>query len=212
MKTRDKLLAAAADALAAEGVSAISGRSIAARAGVNQALVFYHFESVADLLAAAVRWSVDESVADYRRRLADVSTLSELLALGDTLQAVERDRGNVAQMAQVMAGAQQEPRLAEAARYAIDAWAAEVEAVIARVLETSPLGGLLDAAGAARAVTAAFIGLQLYEGVDPAGARSATDALRVLGVVAETVDGLGPVATRALRARVRRKVTRAGRA
>lgn len=211
MKTRDKLLAAAAEALATDGVATISARSIAARADVNQALIFYHFDGVSDLLSAAVRWSVDRAVDDYRDRLDDVTTLSGLLVLGGAVQAAETERGNVAQMAQVMAGAQHDPRLAEAARYAIAAWSTEIETVVQRVLAQSVLHGIVDPAGAARAVTAAFVGLQLYDGVDPAGARSAMDTLRVLGAVAEVVDDLGPVMTRALRGRLRRKLADVGR-
>ena len=58
--------------------------------------------------------------------------------------------------------------------------------------------------GIARAVAAAFIGLELFEGVDPEGGRAALDALERLAVLAEVVDELGPVARRALRARLRR--------
>lgn len=204
MSTRHRLLAAAAGALAEDGFAAASARSIAARAGVNQALVFYHFGSVADLLDAAVRWSVDEAVDDYRRRFAEVRTLPELLALGGELHATEKERGHVAQMAQVMAGAQRDPRLAGAARYAIDAWSVQVEAVLARVLATSAMSGLVDPAGMARAVTAGFIGLQLYEAVDPEAAAAAMDALSLLGVLAQAMEGLGPVANRAMRSRLER--------
>jgi AcrR family transcriptional regulator len=207
VKTRDKLLAAAADALAADGVATVSARSIAARAEVNQALIFYHFDSVADLLDQAVRRAVDAAVADYRERLQGVATLSELLALGDSLRATERDRGNVAQMAQVMAGAQRDAVLAGAARYAVEAWSVEVEAVVDRVLAASPLREVVDPAGLARAVTAGFIGLQLYEGVDPEGAAGALEALRVLGVLAQALDDVGPVATRLVRSRLRRAAT-----
>ena len=45
--TRAKLLSAAAEALRVDGVAGLSARSIATRAGVNQALIFYHFKTVA---------------------------------------------------------------------------------------------------------------------------------------------------------------------
>jgi len=202
VNTTDKLLAAAAQALSQEGVASLSARSIAARAQVNQALIFYHFGSLGGLLDAAVRRSVDEAVADYRGRLGEVATLSGLLELGNTLHSVEKERGNVAQMAQVLAGAQRDERLAGAARYAIETWSAELEAVLRRVLAASPLDGILEPAGMARAVAAGFIGLQLYEGVDPSGATSAIDALAAIAAIAQSLDGLGPVATRAVRSRL----------
>lgn len=206
MTTRDRLLAAAAEALARDGLSGVSARAIASRAGVNQALVFYHFGSVSDLLEAAVRRSVDLAVASYRDRFADVGSLGELLALGRDLHRMERRRGNVAQMAQVMSGAQRDPILAKAGRYAMQRWTSEIEAVLARLLPGSVVEGLVDPRGLARAVAGGFIGLELYAGVDRAGAESALDTLDAMGAVLAALDDLGPMATRAVRGRVRRVI------
>lgn len=201
--TRAKLLEAAAQAVCEDGVAAASARAIAARAQVNQALVFYHFGTVSELLEAASGRRVDDSVAYYRERFATVRTLSELLAVGRDLHERERDAGNVALMAQLMSGGQHDPVLARAARYAMATWAAEVEAVVARVLAGSPLADVTNLAGLARAITAGFIGLELFEGVDPDAAASALDALERLGVLVEVVDDLGAVGRRAMRAKMR---------
>src|SRR5262245_50580382 len=63
----------------------------------------------------------------------------------------------------------------------------------------------VNPAGLARAVSAAFIGLELYEGVDPTGATTALDALDRLAVLTDMVDDLGPLAHRALRRRARKE-------
>jgi hypothetical protein len=167
-------------------------------------LVFYHFGSVNELVEASLRRSADLAVASYRDRFDDVTSFPELLTLGRALHATERERGNVAQMAQVMAGAQRDETLARAGRYALDQWTRQLETVLGRLLATSPLQGLVEPAGLARAVAASFLGLELYEGVDEDGAASALAALESLGGVLELVDGLGPVATRAVRGQVRK--------
>jgi AcrR family transcriptional regulator len=208
MTTRDKLLDAAAAALSEDGLAGVSARTVAARAEVNQALVFYHFGSVSGLLDAAVRRSVDLAVASYRDRLADVSTLAELLSVGRTLHDSEKRAGNVGQMAQVMAGALRDETLAEAGRYAMQQWSAEVESVLVRVLPASPLHGLVEPGGLARTVAAGFIGLELYDGVDPVGAESALASLEALGAVLSAFDVLPPLAVRAVRNRARRAVAR----
>src|SRR6478736_2500735 len=64
--TRRALVDAAIESLRHDGFAGASARTIAARAGVNQSLVFYHFGSVAELLLAAL----DEVSA---RRLARYS-------------------------------------------------------------------------------------------------------------------------------------------
>lgn len=158
------------------------------------------WDSVSDFLMAT---NVDDSVAYYRERFATVRTLSELLAVGRDLHKRERVAGNVALMAQLMSGGQHDPVLARAARYAMTPWTAEVEAVVARVLAGSPLADVTNVTGLAQAITAGFIGLELFEGVDPDAAASALDALERLAVLVEVVNDLGAVGRRAMRAKMR---------
>jgi AcrR family transcriptional regulator len=203
--TKARLLAAAAETLRESGIAGLSARTIAARADVNQALIFYHFNTVAELVDAAVRASVDARIEFYRDRFATVGSLAELLEAGRELHEREAELGNVAIMAQLMAGAQQDKTLAAAARYAIDQWVTEIETVLTRLLSGSPLAEVADPNGLARAVSASFIGLELYDGVDRDGVLAALGALQRVGVLVEVMDDLGPVAHRALRRKVRRK-------
>lgn len=201
--TRSRLLRAAADTVREQGVAAASARGIAARAGVNQALVFYHYKTVGDLVEAACEQAVDEAAAGYREGFARVRSLPELLDLGRDLHRRELANGNVAMMGELMSGARHDPMLRRAARHAMARWVGEIEPVVRRLLGASPLGELVDSAGIARAISAAFIGLELYDGVDPDGAADALAALEQLTVLAEVVDDLGPLARRALRAKLR---------
>src|SRR3954471_13041333 len=212
MTTRDRLLEAAARALADDGVAAVSARTLAARAEVNQALVFYHFGSVSGLLDAAVRRSVDLAVASYRDRLRDAMSLAELLLIGRNLHESEKRAGNVAQMAQVMAGALRDESLAGAGRYAMERWSAEVADVLQRVLRPTPLHGLVNPQGLARAVAAGFIGLELYDVVDPEAATDALSALDALGALVSAFDAVPPVAVRAVRSRARKAIARSAAA
>ena len=172
---------------------------------VNQALIFYHFGTVGELVEAACRQAVEESAEFYHEQFAAVSSLTELLAVGRRLHERERAAGNVAMMAQLMSGAQTDPTLASAARYAMARWNEEIEAVVRRVLQDNPLSELTDPAGLARAISAGFIGLELYEGVDAEGAEQAIAALEQLGSLIDVIDDLGPVARRAMRAKVKPK-------
>lgn len=202
--TRAKLLDAAVQSIRQDGMAGVSARGIAARAAVNQALVFYHFGTVGELVDAATRLAVDASAEFYREQFASVSSLGELLTLGRGLHERERAAGNVAMMAQLMSGAQGDEVLAGAARYAMARWNAEIETVVRRVLRDSPLMTIADPAGIARAISAGFIGLELYEGVDADGAALALDSLEKLGVLVDVLDDLGPVARRAMAAKVKK--------
>lgn len=201
--TRTKLLEGALRTLTEQGIARTSARTIATAAGVNQALVFYHFGSVDELLGAACHHGAEQRVSRYRDRLAEVTSLAELLEFGREMHAEERAAGQVAVLGQMLAGAQTQPRLAEAARRGLHLWIDEIEQVLARVLTGSPIADLTDTAGLARAVAASFVGLELYEGVDQEGAGHALDALEQLAVLASVLDELGPLAQRAVRRRLR---------
>jgi AcrR family transcriptional regulator len=208
--TRAKLVVGALATLTEQGVARTSARTIAAAAGVNQALIFYHFGSVDDLLAAACRHGAEQRVAAYRDRLNQVRTLGELLDLARELHAAERDGGHLAVLGQLLAGAQTQPRLAPATAAGLALWTEEIEQVLRRVLANTPLTEFVDVAGLAKAVSAAFIGLELFEGVDPTGAEHALAALDQLAGLITVLEELGPVTQRAVRSRLRRVTPRQG--
>ncbi|MFI6091819.1 TetR/AcrR family transcriptional regulator [Streptomyces sp. NPDC051218] len=201
--TKRKLLEGALRTLTEQGIAKTSARTIAAAAGVNQALVFYHFGSVDELLAAACRHGSEQRVSRYRERLDAVSSLGELLEFGREMHEEERAAGHVAVLGQLLAGAQTQPRLAPATAAGLALWIEEIEKVLVRVLASTPLGEFADPVGLARAVAASFVGIELYEGVDEAGASRALDALEQLSLLVAAVEELGPIAQRAMRHRLR---------
>lgn len=205
--TRQRLIDGAIDTIRRHGITGTSARTIAATAGVNQALVFYHFGSVHELLEAACLAATEARVAPFAAGLDEVADLRELLDLGRRLHAEERSLGNVMVLAQLLAGAQSDPELAKATSAALELWIRPVERALDRLLADSPLVDVVDTAGLARAVCAGFIGLELFEGVDPAGAHAALDALERLAALVDVVQELGPVARRALHAKLRKSAT-----
>lgn len=204
--TRDRLIAATLDLLRNDGVTAVSARTVAARAGVNQALVFYHFESIVGLLDQSCRRCADEAAGSYRDQLDRIATLSALLAFGRGMHDHERAAGNVTVMAQMMAAAQQDPVLAASTRYALGRWHDEIRPAVARALRGTLLEAVIDVEELTRAVSSSFVGLELYDTVDPAGAAAAFAAWERLGALAELVEGLAPTTRRLLRGRLERGV------
>lgn len=201
--TRERLMRAALVTVREDGLGAASARTIASRADANQALIFYHFHTVAELLEAASNASVDSSIAHDRDAFAAATSLDELLDVGRAIHDRERRNGNIALMAQLMAGAQHDQVLARATRYAMDSWTQEIVVVLRRIFAGNPIADVLDIDGLAHAISAGFIGLELYGGVSPAAAASAMSALGDLGQLLEIVNDLGPVTTRAVRSKIR---------
>lgn len=202
--TKTKLMVGTADTLRTHGIAGTSARTIAATAGVNQALIFYHFGSVDELLAAACLYNTEARVSAYRERLAAVQSLRELLEVGRQIHLQEQAEGNVAVLVQLLAAAQTDQRLAIATGQALTLWIAEIETVLDRLLAATPLAGVTDVTALARAVVGAFIGLELYERVDQVGADRALTALDQLAVVIDVLEDAGPVVRRMVRSRMRR--------
>lgn len=201
--TPQRLIDGAIETIRRRGIAGVSARTVAACAGVNQGLIFYHFGSMAELLKQACVATTGARVALFEDRLAAVGSLRELLAVGRELHGEERALGNVDVVGQLLAGAQADPELAAVTAAALALWIDPIERTLDRLVATSPVRAVLDVPGLARAICAAFVGLSLYEGADPDGAAAALDALDRMAVLVEVVDDLGPVARRALRGRLR---------
>lgn len=201
--TRERLLGATIALLAGPGMAVVSARAVAAHADVNQSLVFYHFGSVAGLVAAATLRSTEAAVQVFGPAIRGARSFSELLRVGRRLHTEASAQGSVRVMAQMLAAGQADPVHAESARSCLSLWFALVEGAVVRLLADSPVRDLVDPAGLARAVGASFIGLELYDGVDPTGAEGALDALVQLTVLVDVVDGLGPLERRMLKARIK---------
>ncbi|MFI8340552.1 TetR/AcrR family transcriptional regulator [Streptomyces sp. NPDC085639] len=202
--TKEKLLEGALRTVVEQGVAKASARTIAATAGVGQGLIFYHFGSVDELLAAACRFGAEQRVARYRERLAALGSLTELLEFARSMHEEERAAGNVSLLGQLLAAGQTSPVLAAATADGLGLWIRELEEVLTRLLSATPLAGYADPAGLARATAASFIGIELYEGVDPQGAGSALDALEQLAGLATVLEGLGSLSQRVVRHGLRR--------
>ncbi len=205
--TKRRLEVAALATIREEGIARVSARNVASRAGCNQASIYYHFGSLHELLTAASLRSTEVRVATYRQRLATVDSLRELVALAGEMHAEERELGNVTVLAQMLAGGQTDEDLREPTAAALQLWITEVEATLRRLLADTPLEGLIDVHGFARTVSAAFIGIELMEGISGPNEPSPLDTLEQLVDLMETLLELGGVGGAALRwqmGRVRR--------
>ena len=205
--TRAALLNAALQTIGERGFAGASARHIATAAGQNQALVFYHFGTVNDLIAEACRTSTEQRVSLYREQFDQAATFAELLAVGRQVHVTEHAEGNVAVLAQLLAGARGNEVVGAAVADALNLWVAEVEKTLRRVLADSPLLPLVDLGGLARAISAGFVGIELLEGVDADGATRALSSLEQLAVLTETLlaelDKLGPVTSRLVKRKLK---------
>lgn len=167
-ETRTRLLEATLTALAELGLAKASSRAIARQAGVNQALIFYHFGSYEGLVTAAARLDSERRAARYADRLAHVNTLPELVAVARELHTLEREMGSLKVLAQLMAGASTTPELYTDLQGAFAPWIDLVQAAVARALASTPFGALIPSREAAITIASLFVGIELVADLDPA--------------------------------------------
>jgi len=88
-EARQRILAAAAEVFAEHGFTGAGVDAIAARAGVNKAMLYYHVGDKASLYAAVVLGFSDQVRAEIRERLAAApDPISRLRALQSAFMAV----------------------------------------------------------------------------------------------------------------------------
>jgi AcrR family transcriptional regulator len=182
--TRAALIAGAIETLRETGYAGVSAREIAKRANCNQALIFYHFGTVTDLLLAALDDVSNRRLAAYASLLEAPTTLSDLVESARQIFAEDLAAGHVAVLVEMVAGARATPGLGPQVAERLRPWRDVAAASLAGVLAGSPVAGLVDAGDLAHAVVAGFLGLELLADLD--GSADAALALfdRALGVAA----------------------------
>ncbi len=188
-QTRDRIVQAALATLREEGIGGASARAIGRRGGFNQALIFYHFGSVNDLLLAAVDELSSCRAERYRERLEGVTSLSELVGLAAELHREDSESGHIAILSQVLAGATTAPELKAPLRERFRPWTELVEGAIERVVAGTPYAAVVPVADLAFVVTALFMGIELTMNLEEDGDREES-LFRTIGLMAALLEGL----------------------
>jgi AcrR family transcriptional regulator len=193
---RAALVNAAIDALREAGYAGASAREIARRAGCSQALVFYHFGSVNDLLLAALDEVSSRRMAAYRDLLSSAQSASALAASAREIFTADLDAGYVRVLVEMITAAHAIPGLGDQVAERLQPWRELTEQAVRSALGRSPARRLLPPGDAARALVAGFLGLELLASLDD----DRTAALALLdraGSLARLLDMLAGLRLRA---------------
>lgn len=172
--TRQRIVEAAVQTIKERGFAATSARAIAATGGFNQALVFYHFGSVNDLLVAALDRTSEVRMARYRAAIDTVQTLPELLAVASEAYQEDLAGGHIKVLAEMIAGASAMPELGPAIAARMAPWVDFTEEAVVRVMAGSGLAPLIPSRDLAFAVVSLYLGAAMLTHLagDPAPAES----------------------------------------
>lgn len=190
--TRERIMAAALETVRESGITGTSARAIAATGGFNQALIFYHFGSVTNLLVEAARTSSAARVAAYREVTDDVTSLTTLVDVARRLHDEAEADGSVAVLTQLMAGAASDPEMGEAVLAGFEGWIDLVETALRKALDGQPIANAIPPREAAYSISALFLGIELMARLDPdkSEASAVFDSLHDLAEIIESVPAL----------------------
>jgi len=165
--TRQRIIDATIETLNSEGMTGATARSIARTGDFNQALIYYHFDSLEDLFFEVVN-DVNQRRLDYfGPRLEEVETLTELIEVAVELQSGTPKPSDSAAVALVVAGWSPASPLGPKVLAKLRPWDDAIAAAVRRITAGSALADMLPIEDMAHTISALFLGLQLMSRLDP---------------------------------------------
>ncbi|CAM5536454.1 TetR/AcrR family transcriptional regulator [Streptomyces abikoensis] len=196
--TKERLIRAADTVLRTQGYAKSSARAIAKEAGVNSALVFYHFGGVDPLLFAALDRSSVERMELLTEAVAGARTLEDLVDAGTRVYRSDIEAGHLTLFSELVAAAVAKPELREEIRVRAEPWIDFVEQTLERVIGGTPLARLTPPRDLANAAITFYLGVNLFTVLD--SDRSRTESVFAMArrlaprarLLTRRLPGLGP--------------------
>lgn len=179
-ETRNALMDAAVHLTATQGARGLTVRAIAGEAGVNQALVHYHFKGVEPLLREAYERATLAMLSGYVGELAAAQTFDDLYRVGVTLGERAREDGSAAMLSHVIAAAHTDPAMADVMGRCLTHWTDAVADSVRRILATRGLADVVEVDAITQSLAAATIGMVTIGTLPDAPLGNPLDAVRGL--------------------------------
>lgn len=166
VETRDRIVEATLATLREEGFAGTSARAIANRGGFNQALIFYHFGTLNDLLLTALDRASEQRLRRYREALDGVRGLPSTLRLAGELYAEDRMSGHITVLCELVAGSGTAKGLGPEIVKRMEPWFLLTEETLDRALSRSPLRRLVRVKELSYPIVAMYLGIELLAHLD----------------------------------------------
>jgi AcrR family transcriptional regulator len=172
---RRRVIQAALRTLTEVGYGATTARSIARTGGFAPGVIYYHFDSIEDVMLAALDETSEARLAAYRVALAGVGGAGDMVERLSRLYAEDMAAGHIAAIQEMVAGASSSPELGAEIVKRIAPWLAFTEEVVRAFLAGSPFESMLPARDLAFAAVSVYLGMETLSHLD--GDRSRAESL-----------------------------------
>ncbi|HWF51912.1 MAG TPA: helix-turn-helix domain-containing protein [Solirubrobacteraceae bacterium] len=178
--TKATIAEAALETLKRRGFAGASAREIAGAGGFNQALIFYHFGSVQNLLLAALDVVSARRMAAYGSAFERAQTVPELARLAREIYAEDLKNGYVTVLGEMVAAGVSNAELGAEVVARLEPWIEMVERKLRELTAGSPLASLIPPRDFAFAIIALYLGMDMLSHLE--GDRARAESLLDLGV------------------------------
>jgi AcrR family transcriptional regulator len=178
--TKARLVEAALETLKVRGFAGASAREIAKAGGFNQALIFYHFGSIQNLLLAGLDLVSERRMRAYRPAFDRANTISELAGLAREIYQEDLENGYVTVLGEMVAGGVSDLELGRLVVARIQPWVEMVERKVRALIAGSVFESIIPPRDLAFAIIALYLGIDMLSHLD--GDRTRAQSLLDLGV------------------------------
>ncbi len=185
--TKLQIVEAALETLKTKGFAGTSARAIAGAGDFNQALIFYHFGSVRNLLLAVLDLVGERRMRTYAPAFARARTAPELARLARTIYADDLEQGYITVLGEMVSGGVSDATLGAEVAARIEPWIEMVQRKIEQLLSGSPLQTLASPRDLAFGLVALTFGVDMLSHLqgDRARAESLLDLAARVSVLAD---------------------------
>jgi AcrR family transcriptional regulator len=189
--TKLVIVDAALKTLKTAGFHGASAREIARVGGFNQALIFYHFGSVRNLLLAALDLVSARRMDAYQPAFTEARTIPELASLAREIYTADLEQGYVTVLGELVAGGVSDRELGREVFARIEPWIAMVQHKLTELLAGTVFEAMVPPRDVAFAIVALYLGIDMLSHLEED--RAAAESLLDLGIkYAPLVDAFLP--------------------
>jgi AcrR family transcriptional regulator len=178
--TKARIVEAAVETLKAKGFAGASAREIAKTGGFNQALIFYHYGSVQNVLLAGLDLVSERRMRAYKPAFERAETVAGLAALARDIYREDLENGYVTVLGEMVAGGVSDRELGGLVVARMQPWVEMVERKVRALIEGSLFESMVPPRDLAFAIIALYLGIDMLSHLD--GDRARAESLLDLGV------------------------------
>jgi AcrR family transcriptional regulator len=178
--TKARIVEAALETLKTKGFAGASAREIARSGRFNQALIFYHFGSVQNVLLAALDVVSERRMREYQPAFERAHTLSELATLARDIYREDLENGYVTVLGEMVGGGVSDRELGRLVVARLQPWVDMVEGKVRALIAGSLFESMVPPRDLAFAIIALYLGIDMLSHLE--GDRDAAESLLDLGL------------------------------